>query len=184
MISYLRGKILLQKRGSLILDVNGVGYKVGIKEEFNAKELELFIHEHIKEDAYDLYGFQNFDELELFEKLISVNGVGPKVAMTIMTVASPDHITQAIIKEDVGFFQSVPGIGKKVAAKVILELKGKVAGLEGYGVLGKMDSADEVLEALQSLGYKNQELSQIIQKIPSDLTTTEEKIKWCLKNNQ
>ncbi len=182
MISYLKGTILLQRTGFIILETGGVGYKVGIKKELESKEAELFIHEHIKEEAYDLYGFESYDELDLFEKLISVNGVGPKVAMSIMTISSGEKIIQAIINEDIAFFQSVPGIGKKVAAKVILDLKGKAAGLQGYGVIGKVEGSNEILDALESLGYKGVELARIVQKIPSDLATTEDKIKWCLKN--
>lgn len=184
MISYLKGKIILAKPDFVILDVNDVGYKVFIKDQKDHTECDLFIHHHIKEDAQDLYGFKTFEELELFEKLISVSGVGPKVALSIMSIAESEEIIQAIISENLGFFQSVPGIGKKVAAKVILDLKGKIAGLQGYGVLGKTEESDELFAALESLGYKSTEVAPLMKKMPAILKSTEEKIKWILKNNR
>lgn len=188
MISYLSGKIILQKPAFLILDVSGVGYKiftpgnVGNIEE--NKELALFIHENIREDCDDFYGFKTFSELELFQKLIGVNGVGPKAGMAILSGNSEDKIISAILSDDISFFQAVPGIGKKVAAKIILDLKSKISNLGGESVIGKMDESDEVVEALLSLGYKKQEIIQSMTKIPVNFTTTEEKIHWFLKNNK
>lgn len=183
MIAFLSGKIVLQRPGFIILNVNNVGYKVSVSNLSIAdkESVELFIHEHIREENDDLYGFTDYAELELFVKLISVNGVGPKAGMAIMTVSAPERIIEAIVNEDVSFFQAVPGIGKKVAAKIILELKSKISGMENLNILGKMEESDELIDAMTSLGYKKSEIGSLISKIPANLSI-EEKIRWCLKN--
>lgn len=189
MISYLRGSIKAEKTGFIILEVSGVGYKVyanvtPLRQGSAGQEdqIELYIYENIREDTDDLYGFGTFEELELFEKLISVNGVGPKAGMLIMACASPERIIASIISEDLGFFTAISGIGKKVAAKIILELKSKISGMDGSGVIGQTDSGDEVVEALLSLGYKRAEIMQMSLKIPAEITDSEGKIRWLLKN--
>jgi holliday junction DNA helicase RuvA len=184
MIAFLSGKIVLSKPGFIILNTGNVGYKVFVSntDVGDAEKCDLFIHQHLREDADDLYGFKKHDDLEAFEKLISVSGVGPKVAMTIMTVSNAGKIAEAIIGENIAFFQSIPGIGKKVAAKIILELKSKMPGLSGNDVIGKLDEEDDVFDALTSLGYKKHEIAKLYSKIPSHIKTSEEKIRWCLKN--
>ena len=108
-----------------MLDVHGVGYRVGICETLPSEgdEATLYLSEVIREDKYDLYGFLAEDSLHLFEALIGVQGVGPKVGMKIMSAGAPDHIRKTILAGDVAFFGQVPGIGKKTAQKIILELK-------------------------------------------------------------
>jgi Holliday junction DNA helicase RuvA len=189
MISYLRGKIVVEKPGFMVLDVGGVGYKVfrnqsgSLKvQESESQDLEFFVYQNIREDTSDLYGFASFEELELFEKLISVNGVGPKAGMQIMSAASPNRIIAAITNEDLSFFTAVPGIGKKVAAKIILELKSKLSGLDGSGVISQTDGGDEVVEALASLGYKPVEIIKLIPNLPAGIADSEGKIRWLLKN--
>jgi Holliday junction DNA helicase RuvA len=188
MIAFLSGKIVLQKPAFLILDVNGIGYKVftplNVGEIEENKELKLFIFENIREDCDDFYGFKTFPELELFQRLIAVNGVGPKAAMAILSNSSGDKIISAILSDDLSFFQSVPGIGKKVAAKIILDLKPKISSLSGEGVIGRMDEEDEVVEALVTLGYKKGEIASSLSGIPSSIIKTEEKIRWFLKNKK
>lgn len=189
MIGYLKGKIKLFRLGLVIIDVNGVGYKVVVPPQIGLpdnivdtqKECELFIHHHIKEDASDLYGFLTFQELELFEKLLSVNGVGPKAAMTIIGMAPVDKIFDAIVSEDSNFFQSTPGVGKKVAIKIILDLKSKISNLKYTGNIGGGEHQD-IYDGLEMLGYKKQEIDKIIGKLPKELDSSEEKIRWCLKH--
>lgn len=184
MIAYLKGKVKISRPGFVVLDIDGVGYKVTVSPQGNFKEkneYELFIHHHIKEDASDFYGFEKFEELELFEKLLSVNGVGPKAAMTIISMAPVEKIIDAIITEDASFFQSAPGIGKKVAIKIILDLKSKISNLKYSGNIGG-GKHEDVYDGLEVLGYKKVEIDKIISKIPSDLKTSEDKIRWCLKN--
>ena len=184
MIAYLSGKIVLSRPGYVILDTGGVGYKVFVSntDVAGTESVSLFVYEHIREDSDDLFGFKEYQNLEMFVKLISVNGVGPKVAMTIMTVAKSEKIVKAIISENIAFFQAIPGIGKKVAAKIILELKSKISTLEGSGVIGHMDESDEVIDALMSLGYKKIEVEKMLAKLPANTKTSEDKIRWCLKN--
>lgn len=185
MISYLNGKVVLQKANIIIINVGGVGYKVVTPASVlvkNGEVIEVFTYQHIREDSSDLYGFLTYSELELFEKLISVNGVGPKAGLAIMTFAKPERISSAIISEDLSFFQSVPGIGKKAAAKIILDLKSKISGLDGSGAIANSTEDKEIIEALTGLGYKNIEIGRFISKIPTDILGTESKIKWLIRN--
>lgn len=194
MIAYIRGKIIHSRWGRLIVDVNGMGYSVYIVPQMNLPpncvdikhELELYIHEHIREDAYDMYGFLSYQELELFERLISVSGVGPKVGINIMAAATPVKIFNAIESSDVTFFTSISGIGKKVAAKIILELKSKLSADDSSNVLSNSDDlgSNEVEEALIMLGYKKVDIQSVIAKIPSDISSSEDKVKWVLKNGK
>lgn len=184
MIGYLRGKIIISKPGNIIIDVSGVGYKVSVPPQisFIEKEnCEIFIHHHIKEDSSDLYGFEKIGELDLFEKLLSVNGVGPKAAMTIISMAPVEKLIDAIITEDSTFFQSASGIGKKVAVKIILELKNKISNLKFSGQISSGINQD-VHDGLEALGYKKAEIDKIIGNIPKEMKSPEDKIRWCLKN--
>ncbi len=184
MISYLKGKIKIARLGFVILDIDGVGYKIFVIPQLEIaekKEYEFFIHHHLKEDASDLYGFEKFEELELFEKLLLVNGVGPKAAMTVISMAPAEKIIDAIVSEDSNFFQTAPGIGKKVAIKIILDLKSKISNLKYSGNISGGQHQD-IYDGLEMLGYKKMEIDKIINKLPKELKTSEEKIRWCLKN--
>jgi Holliday junction DNA helicase RuvA len=189
MIGYLKGKITLFRFGFVILDVAGVGYKIFVPSQIglpdnivdSQKECELFIHHHIKEDASDLYGFMFFQELELFEKLLSVNGVGPKAAMVIISMAPVDRIIDAITSEDQKFFESAPGIGKKVAIKIIIDLKSKISNLKYSGNINGGEHED-IYDGLEALGYKKIEIGKVIGKLPKDLSSSEDKIRWMLRN--
>jgi Holliday junction DNA helicase RuvA len=190
MISYLKGKVVLARFGVLIVDTCGVGHKVIVSPQIEIKPnivdlqepIELFIHEHIREDADDLYGFISYEELELFERLISVNGVGPKAGMAIMSSGKADEIVRAIISDNLGFFTAISGIGKKAAAKIILDLKSKLSGDRSVNILSGDSASEDLTEALHSLGYKQIEIMSVIGKIPATAETLEDKIKWCLKN--
>lgn len=190
MISYLRGKIVNARWGKIIVDVNGIGYGVSVDPQIKIPEdcvdigyeVELYIHEHIREDAHDLYGFLDYQTLETFERLISVSGVGPKAGLNIMAAADNKQIYNAIENSDVSFFTAVPGIGKKVAAKIILELKSKISDADSGDIISGSESSYDVVEAMASLGYKKSDLSKYITQIPSDILKTEEKVKWLLKN--
>lgn len=183
MISYIKGKVVLDHLNFLIIDVSGIGYKVYILPSVGVKKgeiIELFVHQNLKEDLSDLYGFKTFDDLSVFQKLISVNGVGPKAGMAIMSQADAAKIASAIESEDMSFFVSIPGIGKKVAGKIILDLRSKISDGGTTGVLSGGDS--DVVEALTSLGYKKAQINTVIRKIPKEINDDQEKIKWSLKN--
>lgn len=185
MISYISGKIVASKAGFLIIETGGVGYGVSVDASVmkkNGEEYELFIHEHIREDCHDLYGFPTFEELELFEKLISVNGVGPKAGLNIMSAGKPDKIISAIISDNLGFFTAISGIGKKVAAKIILELKSKLSGDHNINVLFGDAESEDLVDTLTQLGYKRSEISAVVTKLPETVKTLEEKVRWCLRN--
>ena len=190
MISYLRGKVKLARWGMVILDVNGVGYKINVNPQIGIPEnivdtgenIELFIHEHIREDIDEFYGFLEYQELELFQRLISVNGVGPKAAMNIMSSAPSDRIISAIQSEDISFFTSISGIGKKAATKIILDLKGKISIEDAGNILSTSGDSSDVLDAMATLGYKKADIAKFVRDIPESEKTSEQKIKWLLKN--
>lgn len=194
MIGYICGKIIHSRWGRLIVDVNGIGYNVNVLPQIKIPpnsidikhEVELYIYEHIREDAYDLYGFLSYQELELFERLISVSGVGPRAGINIMDSAAPIKIFNAIESSDVAFFTSISGIGKKVATKIILELKSKISVNDSSNILlsGDETSSNEVEEALIMLGYKKTDIQQILAKIPTEITDSQDKVKWVLKNGK
>lgn len=185
MISFLKGKIIHNGVNDIVLDVHDVGYRISVNRNLVLKtgdEKSLFIHQHLREDSDDLYGFELMEELVIFEKLLSVNGVGPKAAMAVMSASNSNKIIQAIESDDLTFFVSIPGIGKKVAAKIILDLKSKISLSQSAGILGKSGEADNVVEALISLGYQKVEAQKILHKMPEKLKDDQERIRWCLKH--
>jgi len=191
MIGHLKGTLLHQDLKSVILDVHGVGYKIYTNAHFfppkqNNKETEaeattatatteLWTYLAVRENALDLYGFATKEELEFFELLITVSGIGPKSAMAILSVASLPHLRQAIATGNTTHLVKVSGVGKKSAEKIVLELKDKFEGEEGY-VSDDMDA----LEALKSLGYGERESREALKRSEGD--TTEKKVRFALKN--
>lgn len=184
MISYLSGQIVASRTGFLVVKTGGVGYGVNVTANTvkkNGEKYEVFIHEHLREDCHDLYGFSTFGQLDLFEKLISVNGIGPKAGLNIMNAGTESDIIAAILTDNIAFFMSISGIGKKAAAKIILDLKSKLNGDRSINVLSDDDETNDILEALTQLGYKKPEIMAAIAKVPSEIKTIEEKVRWCLQ---
>ena len=184
MIMTLTGKIDYIGLGFVVLDVEGIGYKIFLNLETLAKikkgqKLKFYVHQYIRESQLDLYGFLSFEELELFELLLSVSGIGPKAGQAILARAKPGEIKSAIINEDPDLFTAVSGVGRKMATRIILELKGKISSDD----LSIMISGDfpEIVEALKNLGYKATEAKKVIVKMPKNLKLPEEKIKWALQ---
>lgn len=181
MIRSLRGNILEVHVSFCILDVGGLGYEIrttgSVLSGLTAGEGILFyIHDHIREDAHDLYGFLAYGDLELFERLLSVSGVGPKVALTLMSAGSAGSVRKAILDGDLGFLTSIPGVGKKTAQKIILDLKGRLVEEEG------MSSGDaEVVEALVSLGYASGDARKAVQALPVSVVDVSARIREALK---
>lgn len=185
MIAYLKGKIKYIGSNWIILDVNGIGYKIYFKIKnlkLKIDELcELYIYHHIREDRSELYGFGSMEELQLFELLIGVNGVGPKMAMNILAGAKPEQLEKAVNTNDTTLLTAIGGVGKKIATKIIIELKNKISQI-GESDLGEiMDGGNELIDATTALGYKKVEIMPYLSKMPSKLTSTEEKVKWLLK---
>jgi len=187
MISYIEGEIILRGANFIILKAGGVGFKIFVLPDVNVtvEQLGLYTHMAVREDAMTLFGFSTYEELELFEILIAVSGVGPKAGMGILSIANPNTIKLAIAKEDASILTRVSGIGKKTAERVILELKSKftLADIKG-GELNStqqeiMDQQD-VIEALIGLGYSQNEVRQVLSNIPRE-KSLEERIKLALK---
>ncbi len=183
MIGYLSGKLLSRHDPYLLIDVNGVGYKVygshDILQKFHIGDsLTVYIHTHVREDALELYGFEDEASLELFELLISVNGVGPKTAINVFALGKKDEILQAIRKADVDFFTGVPRLGKKNAQKIIIELKNKLGAVEE---LDLAEGESDVVSALTQFGFNTDEARKAVREVGEKGKTTEEKIKLALK---
>ncbi len=178
MIAYLEGKIKYKGDKFVVLNVHGVGYKVFccqkvISSVLEGADAQFFTHFHCREDLMDLYGFQSEDLLRLFELLISVNGVGPKAGLNIMNMLDISVLVAAIKNGDSKMLLGVPGVGRKVSEKIILELRDKIEKMN-FNVqdLGGADNAD-LLSALVSMGYSSLSASKILADVPSDGTIGE-----------
>ena len=185
MISRLRGKAVAWDADGLVLDVNGVGYRLfatpaAVKKADGADEVVLETHLHVREDAMQLFGFADADERELFEQLLSVSGVGPKVALAIVSGYSPGELRRAIVREDDALFQSIPGIGKKTAQRVVLELKEKVASAADAPEARGSDGHLVARDALVELGYSVVDAERALAEVDPDLST-EERVRLALR---
>jgi len=159
MIGYLKGKIISSKPTQIILDVNGVGYKVGIsintfEKIVDKEDVSLFIHTHVKEDSISLYGFFTESEKEMFELLISISGIGPKIALGLLSGISVESLKEAIEEGNIARITAVPGIGRKTAERLVLELKSKIEGISaGEFTTVQPSIKSEAISALTTLGY-------------------------------
>jgi Holliday junction DNA helicase RuvA len=182
MISYLKGRIILKKEKFVILETNGVGYKVFLSQKSlnsieEEKNLEIFCYLNVKENALELYGFLNFEEMELFEVLNNIPGVGPKIALEISSFGSLKKLKEVIDKENDNVFKGISGIGRKKTQAIILELSGKIKEMEK-----KEKTIDNEAEmALVNLGFNRQKVKEALSKIPQEIKDAEEKIKEALK---
>lgn len=171
MIGFLTGKIISSKPTKVVLDVNGVGYVVGISintfEKISGKETaSLFIHTNVKEDSISLYGFHSEAEKEMFELLISVSGIGPKIALSLLSGIQTDDLKNAIQSSDISRIIAVPGIGRKTADRLVLELKTKVDQVKEEGVLAiPLSVKSEAVSALSTLGYNSKIAENIVRNI-------------------
>ena len=186
MIGFLTGKVLSTNSSSLIIDVQGVGYKVlaplpVMVSVAPGAVISLYIHTHVREDHIMLYGFKDENDLFLFEKLTTVSGIGPKSALAMLSVHSPSSLADAIERNDVEALSHTPGVGKKTAEKIILELKGKLAHLIGKEM---NDTTLEVRLALEALGYSAKEIHDALKDMNTDNKTTSTIIKEALHNLQ
>jgi holliday junction DNA helicase RuvA len=180
-IARLRGKPVARDADGLVVDVGGVGYRLAatpaaVKKAEGADEVVLETHLHVREDAMQLFGFADAGERELFEQLLAVNGVGPKVALAIVSGYSPGELRRAIVREDAALFETIPGIGRKTAQRVVLELKEKVAPLaavENAPHLGPGDGHTVARDALVELGYTAAEAEGRLAETDPDLPPAE-----------
>lgn len=188
MIGAVSGKIDLLKRPFAIIDVNGVGYKVLVSENIYSKlskneKIKLFTFTYVREDTLELFGFLEVEDLDLFESLLTVSGIGPKTALNIFSFGERKEIVEAIAKGDVSFFTAVPRLGTKNAQKIIIELKGKMGATADLDLSGK-DFAEkqEVIQALKNFGFTVAEAQKALRDIKTQGLKTEEKIKLALRN--
>ena len=184
MIATLNGVVSEKLAGVLVLDVKGVGYGLFVtNEDFGGLALgdvaKVYVYEHIRENSHDLYGFKKLDIKYLFEQLLDVNGVGPKMALNILGVGTADAVRTAIASGDTKFIQVASGVGKRVAERVIVELKDKV-GLVSSDFLQGPAMQDEAVQALVTLGFSSHDATHALQKV-DDKLPTEERIKQALK---
>jgi Holliday junction DNA helicase RuvA len=173
MIGFIKGNIISAKPTQLLVDVNGVGYLCNIsintfEKISNQKCVSLFIHTHVKEDSITLFGFYTESEKTMFELLISVSGVGPKIALSILSGIQIDDLKNAILWADSSRISAVPGIGRKTAERLILELKNKVDQVneEGGNEL-PLSMKNEAVMALSTLGYNNKLAEKVVRDILS-----------------
>lgn len=185
MIGSISGKIQHKGNNFLIIETAGVGYKVFVTppQHLEAKvgsDLSFVTHTYVREDQITLYGFPTLPELEFFELLLTVSGVGPKSALAIMSLAEMSMLKSAIASGDAGVFKKVSGIGSKTAERVIVELREK---LKQQGVSAPIaQEHSDALEALVALGYSQQEAREALKSIPSDVTNLQAKVKMALKS--
>ncbi|MBU0576987.1 Holliday junction branch migration protein RuvA [Patescibacteria group bacterium] len=188
MIGYINGLIIDKDEKWLLVLAQNIGYKVFTTTDLaaNAKvdsKIQLYIHTAVREDDISLYGFSSKEELQFYEQLLGVSGVGPKVALDILT--TPIHLTQsAIINSDTGLLTKIKGLGKKTAERIILELKNKIipsTTKDGKPAISHVNE-DAVL-ALESLGYEKFQIIKAMVDLPSDITETEDIVKYFLKTS-
>lgn len=193
MINFLKGKIECKLKDKIVIDVHDIGYSVFatsglINELEEGAEIKLYTHQHIRENILDLYGFAKREELDIFELLLTVSGIGPKSALSILSKASVGDIRKAVLSQDALFLQENRGIGKKTAERIVAELKNFFK--DDYHLLDNNlvldnnleDSNREVLDTLYNLGYSKSEVFDISKKIPAEIKDTDGRIKWVLKN--
>lgn len=180
MIDFLRGQLVHMENEYIVLDVQGVGYRVFCPNPYAFAKVEgpvtVFTHHHVREDAMLLFGFPTREEQMLFRKLIEVSGIGPRVALGILGGGSPDRVVTAIYQENISFLVKLPGIGKKTAQRMILDLKDKLEGFNGAAFATGLFAVNDIepddstawaeaREALKALGYTDSELDKVWLKI-------------------
>ena len=192
MIAYLSGKVKFLFDDCCILDVHGVGYKVFVDANTRQSltidaEAELFIHTAVREDAITLFGMKNQSAFELFELLLTVSGIGAKGAVSVVSKISAQDFARAVTLQDLKTLTRLPGIGKKSAERILLELKDKVQSLAAISTEDfqpaqiQSVAQDDAAEALEALGYTSAEISAVFNKAPKN-SSTEQLIKFALKN--
>lgn len=198
MIAYLVGTVAEVSEDNIVVELNGMGFNVRVPYGYGFKtgsEIKVHTYTYVKEDAFQLFGFETKDQLELFKKLITVNGIGPKGALAILSVMSANDLRFAIYSQDASAIAKAPGIGKKTAERVILDLKDKVK-LEDVTALSVGEESEvglpadnfeaarkEAIDALAALGYGVSEAAKAVSKVAvTEESTTEEILKKALKN--
>lgn len=183
MFDYIKGIVTGIKNNAIVLDNNGVGYLIYVSNPYSfeiGNEYKVFVYQQIQEDGHFLYGFKTGEEKDLFLKLISVKGLGCKMAMPILAVGSIEGIQDAIERENILYLKKFPKIGDKLAKQIILDLKGKLEFI-GVGITDEVaEKENELKEVLIGLGYKDKEIKPVLARVDTSLTI-EEQVKDALK---
>lgn len=187
MVSYLEGKVEFKGERFSVVLVGGVGYKVFATAETLKKipekggDVKLWTHLYVREDALELYGFLHPAELDLFETLIHVPGIGPKGGLGILAMGSVDTLKKAIAAGDTSYLTRVSGIGRKTAEKIVLELREKMAGKGVMVEAPELKDEADALEALVSLGYGQREAREALSQVPPEVKSIEKRVKEALR---
>ncbi len=186
MISSLRGTVLHKDLHYLVIDVQGVGYHVAVTTDtaldaLPSSPIFLWTHLAVRENALDLYGFAEKENLEVFELLITISGIGPKTALGILNVATPSMLRQAVATGDTSYLTRVSGIGKKNAEKIVMELKDKLQVTDEDQSVD-MKTEGDAMEALISLGYSERDAREALKLVPKNIEGASERVKAALKH--
>lgn len=187
MISYLKGKIIYKNTRSITLLTGGVGYEIYIAQTIWDKlkldeDQEFFVHLRHTEDNMSLYGFKTREELQFFELLLTVSGIGPKHAIGVLNVARLSDLKKAILRDDPALLYKVSGIGKKIAERIVMELKNKLDALPPTEKeVDFRDTDSEAFDALVGLGYLERDVREVLKSLPGEIDKMEDKIKQALK---
>ena len=183
MIAHVFGKVAEKFNSSLVIDVHGVGYEVSVAtNDFDAvildQEVKFYTYHHVREQAEELFGFSSLAAKKLFEMLITVQGVGPKAALAILSLSDAEQVRNAIANADSGFVQKATGVGKKTAERVVVDLSDKVGLPTHYGrtetpLQTELNTSDEALEALMALGYTLADATKALENVDVNLPTSQ-----------
>ena len=183
MIAHVFGKVAEKFNGSLVIDVHGVGYEVSVAtNDFDAvildQEVKFYTYHHVREQSEELFGFSSLAAKKLFEMLITVQGVGPKAALAILSLGDAEQVRNAIANADSSFVQKATGVGKKTAERVVVDLSDKVGLPTRYGrteapVQTELNTSDEALEALMALGYTLADATKALENVDINLPTSQ-----------
>ena len=183
MIAHVFGKVTEKFNGSLVIDVHGVGYEVSVAtNDFDAvildQEVKFYTYHHVREQSEELFGFSSLAAKKLFEMLITVQGVGPKAALSILSLGDAEQVRNAIANADSGFVQKATGVGKKTAERVVVDLSDKVGLPTHYGrtetpLQTELNTSDEALEALMALGYTLADATKALENVDVNLPTSQ-----------
>ena len=183
MIAHVFGKVAEKFNGSLVIDVHGVGYEVSVAAgDFEAvvldQDVKFYTYHHVREQAEELFGFSSLAAKKLFEMLITVQGVGPKASLAILSLGDAERVRNAIANADSAFVQKAAGVGKKTAERVVVDLSDKVGLPTHYGradtpVQTELNTSDEALEALMALGYTLADATKALENVDTNLPTAQ-----------
>lgn len=185
MISSLQGKVSRLWGNYVEIEVGGVGYLVwtGRRSYTEGQEVKIYIYMAVSENEVALYGFENFEDLDLFKMLITVSGVGPKSGAQILAQSQSLEIIKAIGEADTTFFEKIKGVGKKTAQRIIVDLKSKIGGLGELNLRDELPLLeDDLILSLRQLGFERKEIETVVKKMPKEIIILEEKVSWCLQN--